>query len=90
MYFHVLGQSQIRLQYNGATMPTSASITMDNGDGSVPASQNFGINSQGGTQMLAHTYTQDGLFDAVITVYNDATSVSRTVQVTISVKNSFS
>ena len=61
-------------------MPTNALITYEFGDGST-VDRPFTIPTAGGTQDITHTYTSDGLFETLIIVSNEATSVNKTVQV---------
>ncbi|CAL1538860.1 unnamed protein product, partial [Lymnaea stagnalis] len=61
------------VSYTGAVQPDGAFVRFEYGDGYVNDRQAFGASS--------YVYKKDGIFSTNVTVYNDASSVTKTVQV---------
>ena len=64
-------------------MPDTAFVMFEYGDGNNSTDQAFTIASAGGTQTFSYTYPSDGLNTVTVYIYNDASRVTKTIQVNI-------
>ena len=72
------------ITWTSASIPDSPSVDIQWGDGAQEKNLPFPVTSNGYSRNFQHTFTTDGLMQTTVTVYNDASSVVKVLDVSMS------
>ena len=77
------GPVKVNIIWTSADIPYSPSVDIQWGDGALETNLPFPVASNGDSKNFQHTFTTDGLMQTTVTVYNDASSVVKVLDVSM-------
>ena len=77
------GPVTVTITWTSADIPDSPSVDIQWGDGALETNLPFPVASNGYSKNFQHAFTTDGLMQTTVTVYNDASSVVKVIDVSM-------